>query len=671
MTSYRIAALLASTATIAIIAAWQSNAIAPSESPATALEKSAPGPETPPQESAMQITNLHRAIVQQSGWLNVSRPLTAEDLKGRIILLDFWTFCCINCIHIIPDLQFLEHRFGDDLAVIGVHSAKFKNEQDSENIRQAILRYGIAHPVVNDFDFSTWQRFGVRAWPTLVLINPAGIIEAVYSGEGHREELERDIERLQRKYAGTLNRDTLPLALEKDKTPPSILSFPGKIAYTENFDGKPALFISDSSHHRIVVAGLDGTITQTIGAGTPGREDGDFAHARFNGPQGLAYADRALYVADTQNHLLRKIDFASGIVETLAGTGTQGSERAARNAHALKTPLASPWDVAFYPDTSHLAIAMAGTHQIWSYDTKEKTVSVIAGNGRESIDDGALTVNSLSQPSGLSVLGDRLYFVDSETSSLRMLEKGEVKTLIGTGLFDFGYQEGPRGKGLLQHPLGLFADESGIYIADSYNHSIRRYDPKTGALSNFAGHGARGKDEGTPEKAAFNEPNDIQKIGGVFYVADTNNNAIRVIDPAKNEVRSLGLAEPAREAPVEFSATLPNLEMLPEIALAGEKPATLHLALASGWHINDEAPSYLALFAVEGDAHILTASFNRDALKKGAAQLPPLVAGKKYRLQGTLYYCENKEGAQCLIKSVDGTVKTAKDGKNTLTVGVN
>ena len=488
------------------------------------------------------MSNLYSLITKQQGWLNTSRPLVAEDLKGRIILLDFWTYACINCMHVIPDLQYLEDTFGADLTVIGVHSAKFKNEGDTANIRKAILRYGLHHPVVNDFDFTTWNAFGIRAWPTFVLINPKGIIEQTYSGEGNRAALEHDIEALRVKYAGKINAAPLPIALEKNKQASTMLSFPTKLVYADDVSGKPALFIADSGHNRIVITRLDGKIVDTIGSGKNGDSDGAFEAASFNTPQGLAYRDHKLYIADTNNHLLRVADLSARTVVTIAGNGKQGQERAVSHRPALEVSLSSPWDVAFYPDDTHLAVAMAGLHQIWSYDLGAKTVSVIAGNGNESIEDGHLPDNALAQTSGLSMANGKLYFVDAETSSLRVFENGNVTTLIGRGLFDFGYKEGAKGTALMQHPLGVFAAEKEVYVADSFNHSIRRFDIATGNLTNFSGDGKRGNSDGVLAKAEFNEPAGLVQLGDKMYVADTNNNAIRVIDVKAGSVSTLTLS---------------------------------------------------------------------------------------------------------------------------------
>lgn len=622
-------------------------------------------------QAAWKPTPIHQAITAQQGWLNTERALTANDLAGRIILLDFWTFCCINCIHVIPDLHYLEEKFGDKLTVIGVHSAKFRNERDTENIRQAILRYHIEHPVVNDFDFTIWQRFGVRAWPTFILINPDGRMENVYSGEGNRADVEADIAKLLRTY-DAFNHAPLPMALEKDRMPASVLSFPGKLAYADAIDGAPALLVSDSNHHRILVMSLDGEVRDQIGSGLEGREDGSFDTAQFDTPQGIVFNQGVIYIADTNNHLIRAADLSTRKVMTIAGTGEQGYDRFAQDADGLKTALSSPWDLAFFPDWNHLTIAMAGLHQLWALDLKDRSIGVLAGNGRESIDDGEYPLNSLSQPSGLSVHDQKLYLVDSETSSLRVLDaEGELTTLIGTGLFDFGYEEGRRGTALMQHPLGVFAGSDGIYVADSYNHAIRRFDPATGILRNFAGTGKRGDKDGAQEKALFNEPNAIVKIGDALYIADTNNHRIRIID-ASGQVRTLNVKESAMSGDnaVSFTHDLPNLQPYPPMALLPGREAALRLMLEKGWKINDEAPSYLALFKMQKGTPVLIQSWNAAQVRSGELILPALEKETSYRLQGMLYYCEKKEGAECLLQGVDIDVMPDEDGTTLVTLPV-
>lgn len=608
-----------------------------------------------------------QALATPHEWLNTDRALSADDLKGRVILLDFWTFCCINCMHVIPDLHYLEEKYGDKLTVIGVHSAKFANERDSENIRQAMLRYDIEHPVINDADFAVWKSFDVHAWPSFVLIGADGKVAKQFSGEGQRRALDAAIADLLEDAGSELNVAALPIALEKDKEPRHILNFPGKLEIAADVNGAPMLFVADSGNDRVVGMNLEGQIVQQIGSGKQGLQDGGFDVAAFHAPQGLLWdaETQTLFVADTENHALRAVDMANKTVTTLAGDGAQGNSRVLQNADAKKTRLASPWDLAFYPDKQHIALAMAGTHQLWTYDREGKTLTVLAGNGRESIDDGSYPFNSLSQPSGLAVMDGALWFVDAETSSLRRLTGKTVETLIGTGLFDFGYKEGKQGEALMQHPLGLTGSGEGILITDSYNHAIRRYDVASATLHNFAGTGERGVADGTLAQAQFNEPNDIAVWQGKYYVADTNNHRIRVIDSAMGTVSSLLVMPMAM--PIAFDEALPEADKLASITLR-PTGVTLGVSLERGWKINAEAPSYLALYRADA-VHSHVASFDRESLKKGVV-LPDLEAGGRYVLQGTLYYCEDKAGSVCLIKSIEQEVIAADDGERSLLVSV-
>ncbi|MGZ9109232.1 MAG: thioredoxin-like domain-containing protein [Micavibrio sp.] len=444
------------------------------------------------------------------GWLNVTRPLTVGDMAGRLVLLDFWTYGCINCMQVIPDLEYLEHKFGDRLLIIGVHSAKFDGEKGNSRILAAAKRFGLKHPVINDADFSIWKSYKVRAWPTLILLDGQGREISRFEGEGHRAAMDTAIEKsIGGATAATPLADII--AADADQ---SVLSFPARLAA-----GAGLLFVADSGHNRILGFDEDGKIQVTIGAGERGAADGIFSAAQFNQPRGLVFLNDALYIADTGNHLIRRADLTRKTVETVAGTGVRGRIRDAVNAPAKTTPIASPWDVEDMGDGKTLAIAMAGLHQLWTLDTKAGTLSVLAGNGREDIADGPAATAEIAQTSGLSRVGNTLFFVDAESSSLRMLDQGRVSTLIGTGLFDFGDVDGQYPAAMLQHPQGLYAGETEILIADTYNNDLRRYDRATKTLSTVPLTGA-----------ALNEPGDILVLGGAVYLTDTNNHRILKID---------------------------------------------------------------------------------------------------------------------------------------------
>src|SRR5467141_3494627 len=256
------------------------------------------------------------------GWLNTDKPLTLSALKGKVVLLDFWTYGCINCMHIIPDLKKLEKKYSNELVVIGVHSAKFENEKDTENIRRIVLRYEIEHPIINDADFAIWHSYAVNVWPTRYLIDPAGYIIGRLSGEGGYEALDKAIADSIAEFRkrGELNEAPLKLVLERAKVGDLPLAFPGKVLADEK-GGR--LFIADSDHNRIVITKLDGTLLETVGTGVHGAQDGSFDQATFFRPQGMVLAGGTLYVADTENHLIRQVDLKARIVKTIAGTGRQ------------------------------------------------------------------------------------------------------------------------------------------------------------------------------------------------------------------------------------------------------------------------------------------------------------------------------------------------------------
>ncbi len=487
-------------------------------------------------------------------WVNVANPLSLQDLRGRFVLLDFWTYCCINCMHVLPELKKLEHAFPNELVVVGVHSAKFEGEQVTDNIREAALRYEIEHPVVNDAEMTIWRRFGANSWPTLVLIDPAG--EVVWAASGEREfaDMKAVIDRGLPYYRsqGLLKPAPRPPLVKNDQQQTTPLRFPGKVLADE---AGRRLFIADSNHNRIVVVDFDGKLQDVIGSGAIGRADGGFGDSSFNHPQGMALVGNVLYVADTENHLLRKVDLVNQTVSTVAGTGKKGigwpgwgeggREVGARFVGPPKTtPLASPW--AAWPHGQNLFIAMAGPHQIWKMPLDEREIGPYAGNGREDIVDGPLLprvpydarYSSFAQPSGLTSDGKRLFVADSEGSTIRSVpldSTGNVETLVGlTGtLFDFGDVDGTGRDVRLQHPLGVAWWDGKLYVADTYNNKLKVIDVAARTCRTIAGSGEPGiRDAAEGAQAAFNEPAGISAAGGKLYVADTNNHAIRVVELA-------------------------------------------------------------------------------------------------------------------------------------------
>jgi len=465
-------------------------------------------------------------------WINTGgKRLSLAQLRGKVVLLDFWTFGCVNCIHVIPDLKRLEAKYPRELVVIGVHSAKFENEGRTEAIRNVVQRYEVTHPVLNDHDFDVWRDYGVNAWPTFALIDPAGKLIGTLPGEGHYALLDNVIGKVIEQFDREGKIDRTALGLVPDAMPDGVLRFPGKVL-ADAAGGR--LFIADSNHNRILVATLDGKLTAVIGSGKGELHDGGYGDAAFFRPQGMTLADaHTLYVADTSNNALRRIDLEAKRVETVAGTGEQ-AYLTQSSAPAHGTSLNTPWDVLWQDGLVY--IAMAGQHQIWTYDPKADLIKEFAGSRSEELRDGPRLSGGLNQPSGLASDGSSLYVADSESSAIRRIDlgaDGKLSTIVGTGLFDFGDKDGAGDAVRLQHPLHVSYLDGMLYVADTYNSKIKRIDPKTRSSRTFIG----GKGE-------LDEPGGISIAGDRLYIADTNHHAIKVAELATARLTTLTLSDP-------------------------------------------------------------------------------------------------------------------------------
>lgn len=592
---------------------------------------------------------------KDAAWFN-SRALKKEDLKGKFVLIDFWTYCCINCMHILPELKKLEKEFPNDLVVVGVHSAKFDTEKQDQNILDAVLRYDIEHPVLNDAEHEFWDVCSINSWPTVLLIDPEGKAVWGRSGEFKAEEVVAQLKPGIAYYRSKklMTDGPFKLELERDKLAPTPLLFPGKVLADE---AGGHLFITDSNHHRIVVSSLDGKLQQVIGSGIEGVRDGDFDKAQFNHPQGCALKGDFLYVADTDNHNLRKVNLKTKRVSTIAGTGRQaenpwpGLDAARKKGELPKryaglpmhTALSSPWDLWIHEDA--LYIAMAGPHQIWKMALGEAEIGPYAGNGREDIVDGPLLPRrpyeegfaSFAQPSGLTSDGTWLYVADSEGSSIRAVPlngKGSVRTVIGTSdrpggrLFTFGDVDGPKNKALLQHALAVAYHDGSIYVADTYNSKIKQVDAKTGAVTTIAGTGEHGKDDAA---GTFDEPAGLAIAGGKLYVADTNNHLIRTVDIATGKVGTFtveGLSAPAKataetaaiagapkdKKPSFKGAATEKLAPVHVKSTAGTVKVKVSLHFPEGWKINPLAPMSYWIDSPQEAGVVDRASFGKTKL---------------------------------------------------------
>ncbi len=420
-------------------------------------------------------------------------------LRGRPVLLEFWTAGCVNCLHVAEELRGFEARWGGAVAVLGVHSAKFPHEAEHAALATAVDRLGLRHPVLNDADLTAWSAYTVKAWPTLVLVDPDGYVAHVATGEGHARP------------GAVLDTLVAAMVTATPDTPP--VRTPGGDRAGDTAAGEtllrhpsaavttPAgtLLVADTGHHQVVE--LDGAHeVRRWGAGMADP---------FTAPSGMTVlppevAGRVGYdvvLADRTGHQLHGLSLANGTSRVVAGGGAPWWPGEPDAGPATTTALTSPWDVAWWPGVDGRAgpgadgrdgpgavvVAMAGNHTLGRFDPVAGTVARLAGTGAEGLTDGALDAAFLAQPSALAVDGARLWFLDAESSALRWVQDGQVGTAVGEGLFDFGHVDGGHPGARLQHPLGLALDPAGgLLVADTYNGAVRRHDPATGLLSTVA-----------------------------------------------------------------------------------------------------------------------------------------------------------------------------------------
>ncbi|MFG3403973.1 NHL domain-containing thioredoxin family protein [Streptomyces sp. NPDC048142] len=496
-------------------------------------------------------------LIGKGGWLNTGdQQYTLADLRGRIVILDFWTFCCVNCLHVLDELRELEEKHRDTVVIVGVHSPKFVHEAEHQAVVDAVERYEVHHPVLDDPELATWKQYAVRAWPTLVVIDPEGYVVAQHAGEGHAHAIEKLVEELEAEHAakGTLRRGDGPYVAPEPVA--THLRFPGKALLLP--DG--GFLVSDTTRHRLVELDADGeTVRRHFGTGERGLNDGGPDEVRFSEPQGLAVLpDGRIAVADTVNHAIRALDLTTGTTSTLAGTGRQWWQGTPASGPAREVDLSSPWDIAWFGD--RLWIAMAGVHQLWTYDPESVTVRVAAGTTNEGLVDGPAAEAWFAQPSGLAVSadGERLWVADSETSALRWVDRDElVHTAVGTGLFDFGHRDGAAGQALLQHPLGVTALPDGsVAISDTYNHALRRYDPASGEVTTLA--------------TDVREPSDAVLVDGDLVVVESARHRLTRLRLPEEAARVAGQAHRTQRAATEIAPGTLRLDVVFQ-APAGQK----------------------------------------------------------------------------------------------------
>ena len=456
-------------------------------------------------------------------WINAANPPSLAALRGRVVLLHFWTFDSVNCLNALADLRFLEAKYDDGLSIIGVHTPKYDYQCQAAPVLKAVNRAHIRHPVANGPDYAHWRGYGVQSWPSFAIVDAEGRFAALLTGEGRRDEADALVGQLLDEAAA---RDLRVYESSVATVRPEsrmALQFPGKVLATPN-----ALWIADSGNNRILECDHTGRILRQIGSGNPGFWDGRNREAGFNNPQGLAIVQDALYVADTGNHAIRRVLLQTGEVLTVAGTGALGHDLPGESQDPRQTRFSAPFDLAAHEDK--LYIAMSGQHQIWRLALGRNRLSVFAGNGRLGSGDGDGVDASFAQPSAVGGVDTQLIVRDAAGSAARAVNLSDrrVSTLIGAGLYEFGDVNGKRDSARMQNPLGLCIDQRGLaFIADSYNGKVKALNLRTNEL------------RGLNLPYHLQEPGGISLAANALWIANTNAHEIVRVDLATGQVRHL------------------------------------------------------------------------------------------------------------------------------------
>lgn len=441
-------------------------------------------------------------------WFNVDSPLRLHEQRGRVTLLNFSTYCPLQSLGLLEVLQYLENKYHDDVVVIGIHAARFPGEKTGEHLQKTINRCQVRHPVINDTELRLWRTYGIRHSPTIVVVDPGGIIVGAVSGDNKCYKLDRVIGHLLSRERRTALPRTAAYTLRPVPEPAHTLSFPGKI-----LAARGRMFIADSGHNRILETTLQGHVLHRYGNETPGFIDGNGAAAAFCNPQGMVLDGDYLYVADSGNHAIRRIHLHSEDVVTIAGTGKPGDipdDDYFNNP--LEANLNAPCGLALAANVIY--IAMTGLNQIWSLSLVTNTLEIFAGSGAKGLEDGASRVASFARPAALAILGNSLYVVDSESSALRAvnLTTRGVKTLAGQGPLEYGDSDGLLSAARFQYPLDINADagDQSLWVADTYNNKIRKIEVINNTVSSIR------------IERRLNEPGGLAFSNDTLYIANTN-----------------------------------------------------------------------------------------------------------------------------------------------------
>lgn len=460
------------------------------------------------------------------GWINTA-PMTLAGLRGHPVVLLFWNAGSAHCHNALQAIASLASRFRERARFVAVHVPKFDHERDGAVAWDVLQGEGAALPLLNDADWAAWQQYALSAWPTAVLVDAQGFIRERFVGdraiEGLVPALEAEIDANFPHARGLVD----PPRLDTTEPRAALLAPAGLVANATR------LYIADTGNHRILECTHDGRILRRIGTGNRDFVDGLADVAGFNGPRGLALLQDRLYVADTGNHAIRRINTRTGEVDTLVGNGRSGDPAAGALRFSKDASLDRPWGLAVAENA--LLVTLAAAHQLWAIELGTVTLRHVSGSGRFGEDEGPAAAASFAQPTGVVVLGDRAYVVDASSSALRevRLADGAVRNLFGRGLFEFGLKDGGNRQAQMQYPTALAAllNGQGLWVADTGNGALRRWVSRNQALATV------------PLPSALHRPAALASWQGHLWIADAGNHLVWRFDSETGELHRLPVGE--------------------------------------------------------------------------------------------------------------------------------
>lgn len=455
-------------------------------------------------------------------WLNAPPPSSVAR-RGWLTAVAFVNLGSTWSVQALLELQALRARFPKRLRAFAVHVPRFEYERNARRAMKRANRSGITLPIGFDEDWVAWQHFGVRAWPTVLLVDDAGQVQSRMEGNGFFADVEKRLQAMD----DALD-EAEPPTQRPVREPDLPLSFPVGLAVTSQY-----LYVADSGHHRVLECNHAGRILRTFGSGDPVLFDGDAGHAAFHHPHGLGLQRDQLYVADTGNHAVRRINLRTGDVDTLVGNGRRGAPKEGPVGDPRGMSLDAPRAVAAVNDQLH--IALAGENRIWSYDLGRAALTLRAGSGKLDVKDGAGIGAAFAQPVALAAVQQTVYVCDAAGSAIRSLQARDnvVQTLLGQGPFAFGHVDGPRNIAQLQDPqaIALDPDAPVLWIADAGNDRLRSLRLGGGDLTTHM----------LPQP--LHGPAGLAVGAGAVWIADTDAHAVLRVDPKTGAVQHVPIGE--------------------------------------------------------------------------------------------------------------------------------